>query len=72
MRGRARSVLASAAAFVTAGLAIASQRMITAFAGYLIILRGKNFNVGDRIVMGDVYGDVVGLGFMQRTIIEMG
>src|SRR5690349_12777140 len=32
--------LGSAAAFVTAGLAIASQKMITAFAGYLIILRG--------------------------------
>src|SRR4051794_28436983 len=31
--------LGSAAAFVTAGLAIASQRMITAFAGYLIVLR---------------------------------
>jgi small-conductance mechanosensitive channel len=64
--------LASAAAFVTAGLAIASQRMITAFAGYLIILRGKNFNVGDRIVMGGVRGDVIELGFMQTTIMEMG
>ena len=57
---------------MTAGLAIASQRMITAFAGYLIILRGKNFNVGDRIVMGGVRGDVIALGFMQTTIMEMG
>src|SRR3954451_16156908 len=64
--------LASAAAFVTAGLAIASQRIITALAGYLIILRGKNFNVGDRIVMGGVRGDVIALGFMQTTIMEMG
>jgi small-conductance mechanosensitive channel len=64
--------LGSAAAFVTAGLAIASQKMITAFAGYLIILRGKNFNVGDRIVMGGVRGDVIALGFMQTTIMEMG
>lgn len=46
--------------------------MITAFAGYLIILRGKNFNVGDRIVMGGVRGDVIALGFMQTTIMEMG
>src|SRR4051794_33741673 len=66
------SQLASAAAFVTAGLAIASQRLITAFAGYFIILRGKNFNVGDRIVMGGVRGDVIALGFMQTTIMEMG
>jgi len=66
------SQLASAAAFVTAGLAIASQRIITALAGYFIILRGKNFNVGDRIAMGGVRGDVVALGFMQTTIMEMG
>ena len=64
--------LASAAAFVTAGLAIASQRLITAVAGYFIILRGKNFNVGDRIVMGGVRGDVIALGFTQTTIMEMG
>jgi small-conductance mechanosensitive channel len=66
------SQLASAAAFITAGLAIASQRIITAFSGYLIILRGKNFNVGDRIVMGGVRGDVIALGFMQTTIMEIG
>jgi len=66
------SRLAQAGAFVTAGLAIASQRMITAMAGYLIILRGKTFQVGDRIVMGGVRGDVVALSFMQTTIMEMG
>lgn len=66
------SQLASAAAFITAGLAIASQRVITALSAYLIILRGKTFQVGDRIVMGGVRGDVVNLGFMQTTIMEMG
>lgn len=64
--------LASAAAFITAGLAIASQRVITAISAYLIILRGKTFHVGDRIVMAGVRGDVVRLGFMQTTIMEMG
>jgi small-conductance mechanosensitive channel len=48
------------------------QRVITAFAGYLLILRGNTFNVGDRIVMGGVRGDVVALRFMQTTIMEMG
>ncbi|HVX86217.1 MAG TPA: mechanosensitive ion channel family protein [Phycisphaerae bacterium] len=57
---------------VTAGLAFALQRVITAFAGYLLILRGKTFNVGDRITMGGVRGDVVALGFLQTTIMEMG
>lgn len=64
--------LGSAAAFITAGLAVASQRLITAFAGYFIILRSNIFNIGDRIVMGGVRGDVIALGFMQTTIMEMG
>src|SRR5437762_13414087 len=44
--------LTTAAGIVTAGLAFALQRVITAFAGYLVILRGKTFSVGDRITMG--------------------
>jgi small-conductance mechanosensitive channel len=57
---------------LTAGVAFALQQVITAFAGYLLILRGKTFNVGDRITMGGVRGDVVALGFLQTTIMEMG
>jgi small-conductance mechanosensitive channel len=57
---------------VTAGLAFALQRVITSFAGYFIILRGKNFVVGDRISMGGVRGDVIDVGFFQTTILEMG
>ena len=64
--------LTTAAGLATAGLAFALQRVITAVAGYFIILRGKTFNVGDRIVMGGVRGDVVALSFMQTTILEMG
>jgi len=56
----------------TAGLAIASQRAVTAFAGYLVIMRGNNFTVGDRIKMGGVQGDVISLGFFQTRILEMG
>ena len=64
--------LATALGLVTAGLAFALQRVITAVAGYFVILRGATFNVGDRIVMGGVRGDVIALGFMQTTIMEMG
>jgi small-conductance mechanosensitive channel len=64
--------LATAAGLVTAGIAFALQRVITATAGYFVILRGRTFNVGDRIVMGGVRGDVVALSFMQTTIMEMG
>lgn len=64
--------LTTALGLVTAGLAFALQRVITATAGYFVILRGKTFNVGDRIVMGGVRGDVIALSFMQTKIMEMG
>lgn len=64
--------LETAAGFVTAGLAFALQRVITAFAGYFVILRGRNFQIGDRIMMGGVRGDVIAVGFMQTTVMEMG
>jgi small-conductance mechanosensitive channel len=64
--------LATAIGLIGAGVAFALQRVITAVAGYFVILRGKTFNVGDRIVMGGVRGDVVNLSFMQTQIMEMG
>ena len=53
-------------------MAFALQRVITSIAGYMVILRGKTFNVGDRISMGGVRGDVIALGFIQTTLMEMG
>jgi len=64
--------IATAAGLVTAGVAVALQRVITSFAAYLIILRGRVYTVGDRITMGGVRGDVVAVGFMQTTVMEMG
>jgi small-conductance mechanosensitive channel len=64
--------LGTALGLVTAGIAFALQRVITSVAGYFVILRGKTFNVGDRIVMGGVRGDVIALSFMQTKIMEMG
>jgi small-conductance mechanosensitive channel len=64
--------LTTALGLVTAGIAFALQRVITAIAGYFVILRGNTFNIGDRIVMGGVRGDVIALSFMQTKIMEMG
>ena len=64
--------LATGAGLVAAGLAFALQKVITSFAGYFVILRGKTFNVGDRISMGSVRGDVIALNFIQTVIMEMG
>jgi small-conductance mechanosensitive channel len=64
--------MATAAGLVSAGVAIALQRVITPFAGYVIILRGRIFNVGERVAIGSVRGDVIALDFMQTTVMEMG
>jgi small-conductance mechanosensitive channel len=62
----------AALGLLSAGLAVALQKVVTSMAGYFVILRGKTFTVGDRISMGGVRGDVVALGFFQTTILEMG
>jgi small-conductance mechanosensitive channel len=64
--------LATALGLVSAGLAFALQQPVTSVAGYFVILRGSTFDVGDRISMGGVRGDVLRLGFIQTTIMEMG
>ncbi len=57
---------------ITAGLAFALQQVILSLAAYFVILRGDTFGVGDRITLGGVRGDVVRLGFLKTTIMEMG
>jgi small-conductance mechanosensitive channel len=64
--------LATVVGLMSAGLAFALQQVITSIASYFVILRGSTFTVGDRISMGGVRGDVMRLGFIQTTIMEMG
>lgn len=66
------SRLATGVGLVGAGLAFAMQKVVTSFAGYFVILRGKTFNIGDRIQMGGVRGDVIALNFIQTVVMEMG
>lgn len=64
--------LATALGLMSAGLAFALQQPVTSIASYFVILRGSTFTIGDRISMGGVRGDVLRLGFIQTTIMEMG
>lgn len=57
---------------VSAGLAFALRQVIISLAAYFVILRGDTFGIGDRITLGGVRGDVVRLGFLRTTIMEMG
>lgn len=64
--------LTTGVGLLSAGLAFALQRVILSLAAYFVILRGDTFGVGDRITLGGVRGDVVRLGFLKTTIMEMG
>ncbi len=64
--------LAAVLGIIGAGLAFALQKVVTALAGYTVILRGELFTVGDRITMGGVRGDVISVDFLTTHIFEMG
>jgi len=58
--------------FATAGLAFALQEVIGALAGFVNILLGRIFRVGDRIQMGGVRGDVIDVTPLRTKIMEIG
>ncbi len=64
--------LATVGGLVGAGVAFALQKFIIAIAGYVVILRGKTFSIGDRVIIGGVRGEVIALDFFQTTVLEMG
>ncbi|MGC9467648.1 MAG: mechanosensitive ion channel family protein [Anaerolineae bacterium] len=55
-----------------AGIAFASQEIIGSFAGYLNIVVGNIFRIGDRVRLGNVIGDVIDIGMMRTTLMEIG
>lgn len=57
---------------LSAGLAIALKDPVTDFAGWLFILWRKPFDVGDRIQIGDVKGDVIDQRLFKFTVLEIG
>jgi small-conductance mechanosensitive channel len=55
-----------------AGILLASQSSISAFSGYLLIVSTNIYGIGDRISVNNVTGDVMDIGFMRTTIMEIG
>lgn len=51
-------------------LGFALQNLITSFFGWLYILIRKPFEVGDRIKIGNVYGDVINVNYIDTTLWE--
>jgi len=55
-----------------AGIAFASQETIGSFAGYLNIVTGNLYRIGDRIRIGAVTGDVLDISMLRTTVMEIG
>lgn len=55
-----------------AGIAFALQEVIVSFAGWLSIAITGNPSVGQRVKIGEVKGDIIDVGIMSTTVMEMG
>lgn len=60
------------AGFLTAALGWALQRPITGIAGWLMVVLIRPFEIGDRVVIGGVKGDIVDISLAYIHIDEIG
>lgn len=56
---------------IAAGLAIALQDVFRNFVGGIIIAGTGTYKVGDRVQLGDVLGDIMDIGLMNTTLMEL-
>jgi small-conductance mechanosensitive channel len=64
--------LSVALGILAAGLAFALQEVIGSIAGWITIVTGRPFTIGDRIETGSIRGDVVDIGVLRTTLMEIG
>lgn len=57
---------------LSAGLAIALKDPVSDFAGWIFLLWRKPLDVGDRIQIGEVKGDVIDIRIFKFTVLEIG
>lgn len=55
-----------------AGIAFALQEVIVSVAGWLAIMFGGFYKSGDRIQLGGIKGDVMDIGVLRTTLMEIG
>jgi len=55
-----------------AGITFALREVIVSFAGWFAILFGDFFKVGDRVLLGGIKGDVIDIGILRTTLMEIG
>lgn len=57
---------------IGAGIAFASQEIIVSIAGWLSLAFSGFYKTGDRIQLGGVRGDVIDIGVLRTTLMEVG
>lgn len=55
-----------------AGVAFALQEVIASFAGWFAISFGNFYKTGDRVELGGIRGDVIDIGILRTTLMELG
>ncbi|GAB4472571.1 MAG: mechanosensitive ion channel [Anaerolineales bacterium] len=55
-----------------AGIAFALQEVIVSVAGWIALSFGQFYTVGDRVQLGGIKGDVIDIGVLRTTIMEVG
>ena len=64
--------LSVALGILGAGIAFARQEVIGSIAGWTTIITGKPFTIGDRVETGGIRGDVIDIGVLRTTLMEIG
>ncbi|MCF7810440.1 mechanosensitive ion channel family protein [bacterium] len=57
---------------VGAGIAFALQEVVSSIAGWFAISFSNFFKTGDRVQLGGIKGDVIDIGILRTTIMEVG
>jgi len=55
-----------------AGIAFALQEVIASVAGWIAISFGNFYSPGDRVQLGGIKGDVIDVGVLRTTLMELG
>lgn len=55
-----------------AGVAFALQEVIASAAGWVAMSFGRFYHIGDRVQLGGIQGDVIDIGVLRTTLMEVG
>ncbi|NJN78831.1 MAG: mechanosensitive ion channel [Saprospiraceae bacterium] len=55
-----------------AGIAFALQEVIASVAGFIVIHSSNFYSIGDRVSVGGIKGDVIDIGILRTSLMEIG